>query len=105
MGAWRNITLRKLAAEELNGLQLRYQGIFENMIDIYYRTDMDGRLQVVSPSCLAQTGYAPTEVIGRRVSEFYEDPSQRAELLEALQKDGLVNDFELSLVHKDGSQR
>ena len=79
--------------------------LFANMIDIYYKTDMNGCITVVSPSCLAQTGYTQEELIGRQVTEFYVDPAQRDELLSALLEKGEVNDFDLMLVHKDGSPR
>ena len=72
------------------------------MRDMYYRTDADGRVQEVSPSCLSLTGYAQHELLGRNVGEFYVDPGQRQALLETLQRDGHVDDFEISLVRKDG---
>ncbi len=73
--------------------------------DLYYRTDADGRIQEISPSCLSLTGYAQHELLGRNVGAFYSDPGQRQALLEALQRDGHVDDFEISLQRKDGLTR
>jgi len=105
VGAWRDISIRKKAMEELIKYYDRYRTLFENIVDIYYRTDLDGRLQLISPSCLTQTGYTPEEVIGRPVTDFYADPAQREALLGALHEKETVNDFEVKLVAKDGSIR
>jgi len=105
VGAFRNITLRKKAMEELEKYYAQYRKLFENIVDIYYRTDLDGRLQLISPSCLTQTGYTPEEVIGRPVTDFYADPAQREILLMALLEKEKVNDFEIKLVAKDGATK
>jgi len=83
----------------------QYRALFENMLDVYYKTDMEGHIEVISPSCLTQTGYTQEELLGRSVSEFYADPMQREELLREMLPEGKVNDFEVTLVHKDGSPR
>lgn len=82
-----------------------YRSIFENISDIYYRTDADGRIDLISPSCLPQTGYSREELIGRPVTDFYADPAERDGLIEQLQRNGRVNDYEVVLVHRDGSHR
>jgi PAS domain S-box-containing protein len=105
VGAWRDISLRQRTVQEFRKYYDQYRRLFENITDIYYQTDMDGHVQLISPSCLAQTGYAPEEMLGRPVTEFYADPTQREELLEALREKETVNDFELKLIHKDGSSR
>ncbi len=100
-----DISERKKNDAELKKYEAQCRALFENMIDIYYKTDMDGRLQMISPSCLAQTGYTQTEVLGRSVAEFYADPVQRDELFTKLLQKGQVNDFDITLIHKDGSPR
>ena len=40
VGAFRNITLRKKAMEELEKYYAQYRKLFENIVDIYYRTDL-----------------------------------------------------------------
>lgn len=75
------------------------------MRDLYYRTDAEGRVQEISPSCLSLTGYAQREVLGRNVDAFYADPEQRQTIIEALHRHGHVDDFEVNLVRKDGLMR
>lgn len=60
---------------------------------------------MVSPSCLIQTGYTQEELLGRPISDFYADPVHRNRLLGLLQKQGEVNDFEIEMIHKDGTPR
>jgi len=100
----RNEELRR-AEEELEKHETRYRTFFKETMDVYYRTDMDGYINAISPSCLAQTGYAQEEILDRPVTEFYTDPAQREKLLDKLLQKGQVNDFEVQLVHKDGSSR
>jgi len=100
-----DISERRKAEEELKQSEQRYRAIFESIQDMYYRANMEGELEVVSPSCFPLTGYKPEEVIGRSLTEFYADPSRRKELMNRLAQNGKVNDFEAVMVHKDGSKR
>gem|GEM_PF-4437705 len=93
------------AGAALQGYDAMYRALFENMLDVYYRTDIDGHIEVISPSCLPQTGYSQEELIGRKTTEFYADPVQRDALLNELAKRGRVNDFDITLVHKNGTTR
>ncbi|MFZ5785295.1 MAG: PAS domain-containing protein, partial [Acidobacteriota bacterium] len=45
--------------------------------DIYYRIDLQGRIQEISPSVTAVTGYQPSELMGREVTEAYLDGEMR----------------------------
>lgn len=100
----RNEELRR-AEEELEKYETQYRVFSKKAMDVYYKTDMDGCINAISPSCLARTGYAQEEILGRPVTEFYADPVQRDELLSELLQKGQVNDFEVQLIHKDGSSR
>jgi len=101
----RDISKRRKAEEELKQSEQRYRATFESIQDIYYRTNMEGELEVVSPSCLPLTGYNQEELIGRPLTAFYADPSRRKELMNRLAQNGKVNDFEAVMVHKDGRKR
>lgn len=98
-----------LQTEDRKSQQLRMQvhalSLIDSMFDVYYQTDLDGRLILISPSCVSQTGYRPEEVIGKKVTEFYADPEQRGVLLKILREHGMVNDFTVKLIHKDGQPR
>jgi diguanylate cyclase (GGDEF)-like protein/PAS domain S-box-containing protein len=59
----------------------------------------------VSPSCFAITGYKPKEIIGQTSTTFFADPGQREELMQQLRQKGVVNDYEVLLVKKNGARR
>lgn len=80
-----------------------YRDILDNMIDGYYRTDVDGRLIMTSPSAARVVGYTPEELRGFRLAELYENPTDREAFLVQLQEsDGEIHGFEAPLRHKDG---
>jgi len=99
--------LQELEAEReaLRESEKRFRSIFESIQDMYYRADIHGRVIDVSPSCFAITGYKPEEIVGQDSTTFYADPGQRKELMHQLQQKGVVNDYEVSLVKKNGSRR
>ncbi len=97
-------TSELLASREMiRESEQRFRSIFESVQDIYYRTDLNGRIVIVSPSCEEVTGYSPEELIGQDISSFYADPGQRDELIDLLMEHGKVNDLELNGLRKDGS--
>lgn len=85
--------------------QEQYKAILENLDDIYYRTDNDQKIVIVSPSALKYSSFVSTEeFIGKNVPEtFYYNPKDRELLLNALEKNkGSVCNFEITLKDKDG---
>jgi PAS domain S-box-containing protein len=90
---------RALAASEE-----KYRAILENIQDVYYRTDVQGTLVMISPSGAGLLGYGDAgEMTGRPATDYYADPVQREDLLLALKKDGAVFNREVTLKRKDGS--
>ena len=103
--------LSKLQVESEDRLQVenalreseeKYRSIFESLMDLFYQTDMQGRLLTVSPSSYRLAGYHHEEVLGRNVSEFYPYAKERTALLKKLLRDGSVDDYEITLKAKDG---
>ena len=99
----RNITGNKLTEEALRLSEEKYRKIYENVADVIYQTDNQGRLTSISPSIEKQGGYHPEELIGRKVTEFFVFPAQFATLDALIMENGSVNDFEAVLRKKDGS--
>jgi two-component system sensor histidine kinase/response regulator len=101
-GVDKDITDRKSAENQLKENEEKYRMIFESFHDVYYRTDREGLITEISPSVKVQAGYTPEEVIGHPVTDFYKSPHDRDALMEKLKEKGFTNDYELTLVSKDG---
>ena len=97
-----DVTERTETQKALRESEARYRTIFESMEDLYYRTDKDGIIAVVSPSCFRLAGYEPGELIGKPVSTVYMDPGGRQRLLSLLSEQRYVMDYEVDLKRKDG---
>jgi PAS domain S-box-containing protein len=99
----RDITERKRTEQVLAESEEKYRRIFDTFVDIYYETDINGIIQVLSPSVSAIGGWDPEELIGKPVVDLYCSPPDRQELLEKLKTNPIVLGFETSLKKRDGS--
>ncbi len=100
----RNITDRKIAEDKIRESADEIQSMLNTMQDIFYRTNTNGRMVLVSPSIKELLGYSPEEILGKKWGDYYIDPDGRAGFLAELEKcDGKVSNFEAALRHKDGS--
>jgi PAS domain S-box-containing protein len=98
-----DVTERNRAEQSLRESEEKYRNLFENLYDVYYRTDDKGIITLVSPSIERYTGYTPDELIGRNMQDFYVQPKRREEFLSLLFKDGYIDNFEAQLKRKDNS--
>ena len=92
-----NITRNLRISEE------KYRNIFESLQDVYYRTDRDGTITTVSPSVEHYIGLSPEQLIGKNASSFYKNPTQRNGMLTELAKHGIVKDYPITLVGRNGN--
>ena len=102
-GTHTDITDRKQAENALQESELKYRRIFESLEDLYYQTDAQGIIRVLSPSSVRLTGWTPEELIGKPVTDVYADPSARGDLLRHLLQHRYVKDYEVQLKRKDGT--
>ena len=102
--------LKDLAMERLESQKAfsesekQYQDLFNNLVDVFYRTDIEGRLVLVSPSFEKMFGYTTEEAVGMNVAaDLYVVPKHREELIRQLNEKGMVEGFEVNLKKKDGT--
>ena len=83
-----------------------YRSIIENMQDIFYRTDLEGTITMVSPNGIRIGGYdSPESLIGQNVSVLYADPAERDQFLAALKQKGSLYAYPLRLKDRLGMIR
>jgi len=100
----RDIEAMKQAQEELRLSEEKYRTIIETVPDIYYRTDKDGNITMLSPSVLKILGYdSLEEIIGRRADSFWLNSGERAAMLKKIAAEGKISDYQADLVKKDGA--
>lgn len=102
-GISHDITEKKQWEFTIQESEEKFRNIFESFQDIYYRTDLHGRITMISPSGCDLSGYSEEEIIGKHISEFYVIPKKQGNLIKNLLSKGQVKNYETNLVLKDGS--
>lgn len=101
----RRILNREIANHlaQLRRSEEKYRAVVENMTDVFYRTDRNGKIVMVSPSAVDLIGYPVDELLGRELHGLYFDPGERDEVLRRiLDSHGSTYYVEVRLRRKDG---
>jgi PAS domain S-box-containing protein len=98
-----NLSVLKKTEKTLQKSEEKFREIFENLSDIYYRTDLEGNLVMISPSAKDVLGYSPDEFIGTNIGDVYVFPEKRQELIDILREKGKARHFVSELKHKNGT--
>lgn len=99
----RDVTEIRKTQDMLRDSEKRYRSVVENMQDVFYRSDKDNIITMISPSAAKILGIPCDEITGRKVESFWMYPSEREKMMERLQRDGFVRDYEITLRKMDGS--
>jgi len=102
-GISHDITEKKQWEIALQESEEKFRNIFESFQDIYFRTDIYGRITMISPSGFEISGYTPDEVIGKHITVFNVNPKKQTNLIKRLIRTGTVRNYENNLILKDGS--
>lgn len=82
----------------------RYRSILENIQDAYFRADREGCIIMASPSAASMHHFSNTnELIGIPTIALYKNPEDRDSLMEELNKNGKIEDYECEGLRKDGT--
>jgi len=94
---------RRATERELIRSEEKYRYFYQNLYDLHYLTDAAGVVLSVSPSVHRIAGYAPEEMIGRPLADFYVEPRDRDRFLAEIVRAGFVENYEAALRAADGS--
>lgn len=98
----RNIGELNRKREELAESENKFHSIFNNLIDLWFQTDLNGTILMVSPSIRPMTGWDPEDLVGTNVVALYPDEGQRRALIDCLLKKGAVQNYLIQLKNKEG---
>ena len=99
----RDVTEIRKTEEMLRDSEKRYRSVVENIQDVFYRTDRDGFITMISPSAARIYGAPCDEILGMHIDKFWKYPSEREKLLQKIRSEGVARDYELTILTKDGS--
>jgi len=94
------------AERRLIASEIELTNILDNMTDIFYQTDSDGRITRISKSIEKLMGYTVAEVMGTCMADHYVHPEQRELFIDRLmENNGQISNYITQLHHKDGRER
>lgn len=102
-GIAHDITQKKQSELALRTSEEKFRNIFESFQDVYFRTDTNGIITMISPSVQELCGYKPEEIIGKKITEFYLYNVKRKEAVKELWLKGSIRNFEVPIITNDGS--
>ena len=70
-GYVRDITSRRLAEEKLKESETKYRNLVENLNDIVYALDSEGKITFISSAVEKSTGYKTDELIGHSFTDYF----------------------------------
>jgi PAS domain S-box-containing protein/putative nucleotidyltransferase with HDIG domain len=104
----RDVNSRKQAELALQRSEQKYRSIVENAVEGIFQSTPEGTHIMVNPAHARMYGYdSPEEMMAAVTNvqdQLYVDPEERRRLLELLEKEGVVRDYEAQLYHKNGKR-
>lgn len=100
-GVAHDITQKKITEIGLAESEEKFRNIFDSLLDVYFRVNMEGIITMVSPSVFELIGKSQLEIVGKHISEFYLNKQKLKYLILNLLKDGYVKNFESRIFEKN----
>jgi diguanylate cyclase (GGDEF)-like protein/PAS domain S-box-containing protein len=97
---------RQLDEDKLRSSEMRYRGLFENVVDGVYISSRKGDLIAANPALVEMLGYESAEELkaAGRTTMLYVNPIDRERVFARLEAEGIVKNFEYRLRRKDGRE-
>ncbi len=104
-----NITAHRQAADALHESESRYEEVVNNISEVIFRTDAEGRWTLLNPAWEKLTGFSLDESLGRSLCEFVatEDQAEADQVCRTLMQGEQDRDFaeEIRLRTREGNAR
>ncbi len=97
-------TALEYSQNALRESEKKYRTIFENVQDIFFQTDLRGKILEISPSISRYSEKCREKLLGTPLNLIYQNPVDHSRMLLALNKKNAIEDFELQLKDKHGRE-
>lgn len=95
---------KRRTEEKLRETESAFESLRSNVPLALYRSTLDGYLLYANPSYLEMFGFEQLEqALEKPIRDYYVRPEEREALLDKLNENGLVRNYEIELLRKDGS--
>ena len=103
IGSVRDVSQTNSVLADIERSKMELKSIFEQLPDVFYRSNMQGIITMISPSCFDVLGYRQHEMLGVAMAQFYDTPEDRQKVVLAITEGGgKATRVEAGLRHKNG---
>jgi diguanylate cyclase (GGDEF)-like protein/PAS domain S-box-containing protein len=97
---------RQLDEDRLRNSEMRYRGLFENVVDGVYIASREGDLIAANPALVEMLGFDSVDELkaAGKTTMLYVNPIDRERVFARLEAEGIVKNFEYRLRRKDGRE-
>lgn len=97
---------RQVDESKLRNSEMRYRGLFENVVDGVYIASREGEIIAANPALVEMLGYDSAEDLKSigQTTLLYVNPVDRERVFARLEAQGIVKNFEYRLRRKDGRE-
>jgi len=98
-----DITEKKQAEIALQDSEEKFRNIFESFQDIYFRCTLEGKINMISPSCHTVLGISPEEVKNKTIHELFSSNETIGNVFKRLLEDEQLSNFEVDVIDSLGN--
>jgi len=103
LGSFTDLSEMHHTLEQVQAKDQEIKTILANLPDVFYRTDPTGVITMISEACQVTIGYAPEEMLGKPMAQFYASPQDRERVVKAIvDGGGRAAHVEAAMKHKSG---
>jgi len=88
--------------KELQASERRYRDLFENLIDIGFQTDSEGKVIIITPSCEKILGYSIEELLGKNINDFCRESNPDEPIFSIVCRSESISNYETEFKKKNG---